>query len=373
MHIGYFSSILGRTGGPAIVDKRLIEAIAEHDHHNQYTVYGVTKQSTAGLRFNTDGNISIRTIKPSGKWLAIPFGLTLELKKRPVDLLHATIIAPPIVPCKYVFTITCWSQYSQPELYPFLIRYRLLYLINKGIKNAAAIFCYTEYLKNKLMEKFHIDPDRIFITQPAVGEEVRPVEDKEVLKTFLAGFGIDFPYILFIGSLTKRKNVEGLIRAYHILRQESKIEHKLVLLGEKGYFFEEIVKTVDELNLSDDIVFVDRRPYHELPMFYTGADVYVFPTFSEGFGLPPLEAMACGTPVVASNVTSVPEVVGDAAYMVDPYDSGSIAEGISQCLSNDQLRKSLIEKGLQRASEFTWARTAEQVVKSYESILEAGW
>ncbi len=374
MHIGYFSSIMGTTGGPAIVDKEVLEAISQFDHKNNYTVYGLTPTSTQGLRLdNSKQNFKIKTIKPSGKWWGISFGLSWELFRRPVDLLHATIIAPPIVPCKFVLTITCWSQYSQPELYPPLIRLRLLYLLNKAIPKASAFFCYTEYLKNKMIERFNCNPERIFLIQPAVSDEIKPVNDKQELENFLTKSSIHWPYILFVGSITKRKNIEGLIRAYHILVNESKIEHKLVLLGEKLYYSSDIFKIVEKINLVDRVVFIDRHPHHQLPFFYSGADVFVFPTYSEGFGLPPLEAMACGTPVVASNTTSVPEVVGNAAVLVDPHRPEDIASGIYKCLTDNDLRDNLIQRGKTRASEFTWDRAAIQTITAYETIFKAGW
>lgn len=372
MHIGYFSSMMGTRGGPAIVDKRVLEAISRYDRTNRYTVYGLTSQTTADLQLD-NGSIEVKTIKPSGKWFAIPFGLTLELLRHPVDLLHATVIPPPVIPCKFVLTITCWSQYAQPEFYPPLKRWRLLYLLNKGIRKASAILCYTEYLRKKVIEQFGIERQRTFIVQPAVGEEIKAVEDKQALKSFLRRDGIEWPYILFIGALTKRKNVEGLIRAYHMVLQETGIEHRLVLLGEQGYYFGDISQTVEKLGLSERVVFIDRRPHHQLPYYYSGADVFVFPTFSEGFGLPPLEAMACGTPVVASNATSVPEVVGNAALLVDPYRPEDIAEAILKYLTDQELCLDFIARGIARAKQFTWQRAAVQTVAAYEKVYHAGW
>lgn len=372
MHVGYFSTIMGRKGGPAVVDKKVIEAISALDRKNIYTVYGITSESTKNLELQ-NGNVKIKTLRPSGKWLAVPFGLTWELKKTPVDLLHATIIAPPIVPCKFALTMTCWSQYDQPELYAPLVRMRLLYLLNRAMKNATAVFCYTNYLKDKVIERFNFDPERIFLLQPAVDSDIRAVEDKDLLKSFLKEAGIEWPYILFLGTLTKRKNVVGLIEAYANLVRQEKIEHRLVLLGERGYGFNDISRAVRENGIEDRVRFLGRYPHSQLPFFYTGADVFVFPTFSEGFGLPPLEAMACGTPVVAANATSVPEVVGDAALMADPYKPDEIADAILKILADKQLHDNLIKKGFVRAAEFTWERAAAQAVYGYEKIYNEGW
>ncbi|MHC4532318.1 MAG: glycosyltransferase family 4 protein [Planctomycetota bacterium] len=373
MHVGYFSSHLGTQGGPTIVDKRVLEAISRYDRSNSYTVYGVTPESTRELELdNLSNKFRIKTLKPSGKWQVMSFGLALELMRHPVDLVHATMFAPLVIPCKFVFTVTCWSQYLQPEFYPFAKRLRLLFLIDRAIRKASGIFCYTEFLRNMVMERFNIDEERVLLLQPGIGEEMKPVEYRARLASFLKGFGIEGPYILFIGAMTKRKNVDGLVRAYHILRNETKIEHKLVLLGERIFLSEEIFRTVDELNLRDDIILVPRRPHSELPMFYSGADVFVFPTFSEGFGLPPLEAMACGTPVVASNTTCVPEVVGDAAKLVDPYSPEDIAAGMAEVLANDERRQDMIRAGMSRAAEFTWERAAVQAVSGYEKIYNVG-
>jgi glycosyltransferase involved in cell wall biosynthesis len=374
MHIGYFSSIMGTPGGPAIFDKRVLEAMSRIDGENTYTVYALSRATTDHLQLdNSKENFGIRPVVPSGKWLGISFGLTLELLRRPVDLLHATVIAPPVIPCKFVTTMTCWSQYSQPELYPPFVRWRLLYLLNRAMKNASAIFCYTEYLKDKVIDRFKYDPERVLVVKPGIGEEMKPVEDRDMLGEFLRDAGIDRPYILFLGALTKRKNVDGLIRAYHMLVNETQIEHALVLLGEKGYYFEDIANTIDKLNIRDRVIFVDRHPHEELPLFYSGADVFVFPSHSEGFGLPPLEAMACGTPVVASNSTSVPEVVGDAALLVDQNSVEDIAGAMSAYLTDEKLRKQKIAEGLARAQEFSWERAASQMISAYQRVYEEGW
>lgn len=374
MHIGYFSSQLGTTGGPIIVDQRTIEAISTFDMANQYTIYSIRKNGTKDLQLhNKNNNFKIKTIKPANKWFAIPAGLPIELARHPVDILHATIVPPLFIPTRMVFTITCWSHFLQPEFYPPQIRLRLLYLIKKGIKKASAIFCYTHFLKEKVIEKFGFNPDRIFVIPPGVGDEMKPIEDKQHLETFLLKRGIDAPHIIFLGELSKRKNVIGLIRAYHILVRKYNVSQKLVLLGEKGYYFNKILAEIDRLNLSDRVIFVGRHPHAELPYFYTGADLFIFPTFSEGFGMPPLEAMACGTPVVASNITSVPEVVGDGAVLMDPYSPGDMAEKIAKILSDKPFRSEMIEKGRVRAASFSWDIAAHKTVEAYQTVHNSDW
>lgn len=366
MHIGYFSTQLGTLGGPSVVDFRVLEELTEIDRENRYTVYEVT--AGAARELSLPENFVLRSLRPSGKWSAVSFGLSLELRKRPVDLVHATFVPPLVLPRRFVVTMTCWSQYSEPEVYPPLIRWRLQYLLNHGVPRATAVFCYTEYLKNKVMEHFGLSADRVFVTRPGLGTEIRRVQDQSIVDTLLATLGIKSPYILFIGSLTKRKNVPRLIRAYHQLVMEADIQHQLVLVGETLFLSEEIFATIKELGLADRVVLTGRRPHGDLPILYTGADVFVFPTLSEGFGLPPLEAQACGTPVAAARVSSVPEVVGEAAVMFDPHDVDDMSAAILRCLTDQELRKRLVTEGLVNAQRYSWHSMAQEVLSGYETV-----
>lgn len=373
MHIGFLSSQLGTPGGPATFDRRVLQHMAQVDHENQYTVYALTKHARQAVAF-PNGNFCVRSISPPGKVLGLALGVGMELKRRPVDLLHASFVPPLYTPGKFVMSMTCWSQYSEPELYPRLILWRLTYLLNRGVPRSSAMFCYSNFLKQKVIERFNYDAERIFVTSPGIGEEMRLIEDKEALAAYQRGLGIEGPYILFIGAITIRKNVGLLLEAYNRLVEDQKIPHKLVLVGEALFSTaESIFKRIEELKLKDRVVLVGQRPHSELPWLYSGADVYVFPTLSEGFGLTPLEAMACGTPVVASNVTSVPEVVGDAAVLVDPTRPEEIAAGIWKCLSDPQLRTELIQRGHRNVQRFSWDATARKMIDAYRIILEAGW
>lgn len=371
MKIGYFSSIMGKPGGPAVVDKRVIETIAEIDNSNYYRVYGLTDHALSDLCINHP-TMELRKIWPPGKWLGVAFGMSLELLKRPVDLFHATFVAPPVVPGRFIVTVGCWSQYDEPEVYPPLVRWRLIYLNNQGIKNATAVFTYTEYLKQKVIERFNKDPERVFVIGPGIGDDIKKRDANEV-QTFLKKLNIFDPYILFIGTLNKRKNVHRLVRAYKLLKDETNIKHKLVLVGEKGYYAQEIMQIIHELKLEDSVILTGRLKHHELSYMYSGADLFAFPTISEGFGLPPIEAMACGTPVVASNITCVPEVVGGAAKMMDPYDVEDIASSMHVSLMDSKLREEMVIKGRKRATEFSWVDAARKTISAYKTVYESDW
>lgn len=370
MHIGIFSSQLGTVGGPSVVDLRTINRLAAIDRANTYSIYEVTPGATRELQLAD--NFTVRRLSPQGKWPGVAFALTLELRRRPVDVLHASFVPPLIIPRKLVVTMTCWSQYAEPEVYPPLIRWRLQYLLDRGCPRAAAVFCYTDYLKGKVMERFGLPDERVFVTRPGLGPEIRRHEDADSLKNFLGQFGIDRPYILFIGSLTRRKNVPRLIEAFHRLRQEAGIDHQLVLVGETLFLADDIFATIARLGLEQHVVLTGRRPHADLPAFYTGADVFVFPTLSEGFGMPPLEAQACGTPVAAARVSSVPEVVGDAAVMFNPYDVDDMASAIQTAMADLPRRAALVAGGLQNASRYSWDNMARELLAGYAAVNAAG-
>jgi glycosyltransferase involved in cell wall biosynthesis len=154
---------------------------------------------------------------------------------------------------------------------------------------------------------------------------------------------------------------------------EAKLPHKLVLVGEKLFDTSDLDEAITKSGLKERIIMVGQRPHEELPWLYSGAAAYVFPTLSEGFGLTPLEAMACGTPVVAANVTSVPEVVADAAVLVDPLSVEEIAAGIFSCLTNEQLRADLIARGRANAAKYSWQATAEKMISAYATVIKEGW
>ena len=372
MHIGFFSTQMGTVGGPAVFDQRVLHHLARLDQRNEYTIYSLTAATTRGLHLDNP-RFKIRQLRPGGKWLGVALGMTLELKRRPVDLLHASFVPPPIVPGRFVMTMTCWSQYAEPELYPRSVAWRLVYLLDRGARRASAIFCYTNYLKEKVIERFGFPSEQTFVTPPGIGEEMKPIENQEALNMFLEKLGIRRPYLLFIGSLTRRKNVVRLLEAYHLLVRQQNIPHQLVLVGETLFLSKDIFDTIRNLGLESRVVLTGRRPHDELPWFYSGADVYVFPTISEGFGLTPLEAMACGAPVVASNVTSVPEVVGDAAILFDPTHTEEIAAAIYECTQNTERRKEMIQKGFANAAKYSWDDTALKMISAYETIHLARW
>ena len=205
---------------------------------------------------------------------------------------------------------------------------------------------------------------RLIAEQLRVGKKVIKVAVDKVK----ARYKINRDYILFVGTLEPRKNITNIIRAYNMLPHHLKYNHLLVICGKKGWYYEEIFRTVEELNLEDNVIFTGYVPDKDVPLLMNGAKVFVYPSFYEGFGLPPLEAMACGTPVISSNVSSIPEVVGNAGILVNPNNVEELSDAIVRVVSNEELRAQLSEKGLRQANKFSWRATVEKTVEVYNRV-----
>jgi len=212
-----------------------------------------------------------------------------------------------------------------------------------------------------------IPTDKTHIVHEGVNAIFHPLAPDEAIKAG-ARHGLPEKYILFVGSVEKRKNLPGLLHAYACL-QTIEGTPPLVVVGVRRWKEDKIVEILRELDLEGRVIFTGHVPNANLPALYSGADLFVFPSLYEGFGLPPLEAMACGTPLVCSNAASLPEVVGDAAIMVDPYDVEGLAEAMRRVLADADLQAELRAKGLARAKRFTWERAARETVAVYREVL----
>ncbi|MCG8350425.1 MAG: glycosyltransferase family 4 protein [Chloroflexales bacterium] len=235
-----------------------------------------------------------------------------------------------------------------------------------AVRHLDAIITDSTCSKNDILRYLPVQPERVFVIPIAANSAYRVIEQAAYTQT-LARYGVDFPYILYVGSLEARKNLTRLLEAYHRLRNWS-TQWRLVVVGARKWKFSPIFETVQRLGLEAHVHFTGYIEEADLPAFYNGADLLAFPSLYEGFGLPILEAMACGTPVVTATSSSLPEVAGDAAILVDPYDSAAIAAGMRRVLENPDLAAMLRELGLARAQQFSWERTARETIAVYERV-----
>jgi glycosyltransferase involved in cell wall biosynthesis len=277
-------------------------------------------------------------------------------KKEKLDLLHLSSQQRFIwrKPCKLVGTVHDLGTYHVKNKYGRLRDFYLKHLDRAFARRLDHVFTVSNFTKNDVINFFNIPEDRITVTYDGIGLDRFRLLDKEECREKVARkHGFREPVIVYIARLAHpSKNHVTLLKAYSILRKKYGVEHKLVLGGTKWFGAEVIFRTVEDLGLKDHVVFAGFVSDDELPVVYSAADLQVFPTLFEGFGIPPLEAMACGTPVACSNVAAVPEVVGDAAVLFDPLSPEEIASSVNSVLSNADLRGNLMTKRLERASQF---------------------
>jgi len=241
----------------------------------------------------------------------------------------------------------------------------------KGVKKAARIIAVSQTTKDDLIKHLGIPEERISVVYEGVDHQLfKPTSRRFTERRFT-----DYPYLLFVGSEHPRKNFAGLLKAFSRLKSERRFKNlKLVKVGKAGgseaEFRKHTLQVINELEISADIIFTDYVAEEELPVYYSNAKCFILPSFYEGFGFPPLEAMACGCPVIVSNRSSLPEIAGEAAIQVGPNDIEGIATAIRGVLTYQELRKSLINKGFKRAARFTWEHTAEQTLQVYCEVTE---
>jgi len=213
-----------------------------------------------------------------------------------------------------------------------------------------------------------VSPEKISVIPLSAGERFRPIRDQDELQRVRQTYGIEGEYMLSVGAIQPRKNLGRLVAAYSRLRAakpEGKLP-KLVLAGKCAWLYDETLRAIKELNLSDSVILTGYVPENDLPALYSGAVCFIYPSYFEGFGLPPLEAMQCGVPVIVGDRTSLPEVVGTAGILVDPFDVDALAAAIENVISDSDLRAELSVSGLARAKIFEWRETARQTLAVYQ-------
>lgn len=242
------------------------------------------------------------------------------------------------------------------------------YLVNRALlpysaRKASRIIAVSASTKKDVVSLLGVDAVRVEVIHEAADDTFRPQDPEEALYRMSAKYGLKGPYVLYLGTLEPRKNITVLLHAYAWCIQRNSIRHRLVIAGRKGWKYKEIFELVDKLYLGDHTDFLGYVEGADLTDLYSAASLFVFPSLYEGFGLPVLEAMRCGTPVITTSISSLPEVAGDAALYIDPRDPGQLAETMEAVLSDDILRKELRERGLEQSEKFCWTEAAQKTHK----------
>ena len=368
MHIGFDAHSIGTgLGGNGTYAANLIEALAEVDTQNRYTLY-VTKQEAVDRYAHRWPNVAIRKTLPHTPLIRIPLVLAAELRRRPVDILHVQYTAPPLAPCDTVVMIHDLSFEHLPETFKRRSWMQMRLTVRRTARSASHVMTDSEYSRQDILRTYRLPPERVTTTPLAASSRFEPVDDRSVLEKYL----ISGDYILAVGSIQPRKNIARLIRGYTLmLSQHRGHVPKLVIVGKNAWLFKETIRAAAVSSANEHIVFTGYVPEGDLAALYTGALCFAYPSYFEGFGIPLLEAMRCGTPTITSDQTCFPEVVGDASLIIDPFDEQSIADGLWRMVSNPGLREQLRTRGFTRASLFDWRETARLTLGVYEQVFHA--
>jgi glycosyltransferase involved in cell wall biosynthesis len=356
---------------------RLTEALAGMDQENEFVLLQSRKHKQTIVDQLNFKRVSLWT--PSHHRLE-QWTLPLEIYPWGLNLLHSPDFIPPFRRnCKSVITVHDLAFLFYPNL---LTQESARYYgqIDQAVRNTDHIIAVSKSTKRDIIHRLGVPEDKITVIYEAAHPIYRPLDEERLLhqrcpehsRRAVEGvkekYHLPDDFILFVSTIEPRKNVPALLRAYRQLLDGYKRSEVLVLAGERGWLFEEVFALVEELGLESKTLFLGRVPIEDLLYLYNAAQLLVHPTVYEGFGLPPLEAMACGTPVVVSNVSSLPEIVGDAALLVDPENVSELTVAIWRLLTDEDLRADMSEKGLRRAAHFSWEKAARETLAVYLKV-----
>lgn len=329
----------------------------------KYKVY-LKDKPLADLPPQTDG-WEYQIVGPKKFWTQFGLPLALYLQKPQSDVFFTpTHYAPRFCPCPRVISIMDLSYFYFPEMFRRSDLWQLKNWTTYSVKKAAKILTISQATKNDIIKYYQVPEEKVVVTYPG-GDEVSSIKYQVLsMKNIKEKYGIKGDYILSVGTLQPRKNFVRLIQALNILISQYP-NISLVIVGKPGWLFEEIYQAPKKFGVEKKVKFLNYVPDKDLPGLYKGAICFVLVSLYEGFGIPILEAMNNECPVVASNISSLPEVVGEAGVLVDPYDIGDIARGIKKAISQ---RKEFIEKGLKQSHHFSWEKCAKETLKVLERI-----
>jgi glycosyltransferase involved in cell wall biosynthesis len=300
--------------------------------------------------------------------LSLPFYLNKQSGNK-IDLFHGAMAMLPLaVRMPTVVTIYDLVLEKFPETMHWKNWLSLKTLMRVSARKASKIIAISENTKKDIIDYFRIDEEKIRVIHLGINSQFSPQPDSNEAEV-LSKYNLTGGYILSVGTLEPRKNFHRLINAYKMVASSGQKTPKLVIIGGQGWGNEELGKVVRESGLDERVRLAGYVPDEDLPILYRQAAAFVYPSLYEGFGLPPLEAMACGTPVITSNLSSIPEVVGDAAMLIDPYNTAEIAQAIASVLKNEGLRDNLRTSGLARSRLFNWDKTARETLSLYREVI----
>jgi len=348
--------------------RNLVRTLAAKDLENTYFLLGDPAKAAAAATL-PDNFHAIPWNSPNGSW-RMHLQLRRLLETHEVDLLHIPYMrTAPLVPCRYLITVHDVADflYDSNRGLKRNLRWRL---VQRALLRARRVLTVSNATKRDIENLFAIPSGQITVVENAIDERFIHSSRREDRRLVLERYQVNDPFLLYVGSAKPQKNIPRLIEAFAVIKSELR-EHpvyrnlRLLIIGDEMSEHPDLRRTVVRTRMQSDVRFLGFVPVETLRIFYQSAEVFVFPSLYEGFGLPPLEAMAQGTPVVTSNVSSLPEVVGAAALLVNPENVFDIARGVEQVLLSEELREELRSRGRNHLARFSWERSVQQVLGMY--------
>ena len=362
-----YTPALRQHAGIGRYTRNLAAALADLDRENQYTLF------CAGEMPGGDWpvNFTVRASRIPARWLTAAWHrarlpLPAEQLAGDCDLYHSPdFTLPPLRRARGVVTVHDLSFLRLPQCADPGLRSYLEKSVPRAVAKAQRVMADSESTRRDLIALLGVPPEKITVAPPGIEPRFRPVLDTVKLAEVRARCKLPEWFILSVSTLEPRKNFGRLIAAYAQMRRQTGLPHELVIAGRPGWLYEDIYEQARREGLGEQVHFLGFTADEDLPALYTLADLFAFPSLYEGFGIPPLEAMACGTPVVTSDNSSLPEVVGSAGLLVDANDVDGIADALARVLGNATLRVRLSDLGRAQAARFTWGTTAEKMLEAY--------
>ena len=352
--------------------RNLLRQLARIDHDTEYVL--LQRRGGRGLTAPPGRNFRCVTVSANSYSVAEQISIPFTLARLSPDLFHAPhYVLPPLAPCRAVVTIHDCIHL----IFPHYLRRRLAHAYARtmfwtAVRRASRILTVSEASKNDILRFFDVPPSKVTVIYEAVDDRFFEEPPEAEIVRVRERYRLHDRFVLYSGNVLPHKNVERLVDAFALLRGDGLDDLKLVISGSEGARYASLRRAVHRHNLHPHVRFLGYQPESVLAALYRLADVFVFPSLYEGFGLPPLEAMASGTPAVVSNVSSLPEVVGDGAVLVDPREPRDIADGVRGVLEDAALRERLRARGLVRARSFSWPASVERIHAIYREVGSGG-
>ncbi|HEX4485968.1 MAG TPA: glycosyltransferase family 1 protein [Terriglobales bacterium] len=358
-------SIGSGKGGNETYYRELVEGLRDLEGNHDFVLYHVGPQAPGSLA--SKSRFAFQQLRPASRMLRIPLTFPWRMRREKLDVFHAQYIVPPFSSCKTVVSIFDLAHERFPEFFhPFEAK-RSQMMVRWSARRADHIVTVSHFSARDLTEIYGVDPRKITVTHLAASRDFHPM-DRDYCREFVAKkYGIAGPFVLYAGRLQARKNLVRLVEAYGQLKQRG-LKEKLVLVGKSDWQAGQIVETIARLGLQSDVILLGYVPQSDLPIILNAAQLFVYPSIFEGFGLPVIESMACGIPTITSLGSSLEEVAGDAAILIDPMSVSSIVDAIEKVMQSSELRAFLSQKGVERSAQFSYRTAAAQTLRVYENV-----